>query len=480
MHTDLEFLSATEALKAFSAGTLTPPDLLEAVLAASERQQGPVNAATAIHADEARAQARESARRWREGTARALEGVPVIIKEETSVRGWRGTFGSLLHDDVGEEDAPIVERLRAAGAVFHFQATTPEFCCLGHTWSKRWGVTRNPWNLAMSCGGSSGGSGAALAAGCGPLATGSDMAGSIRIPAALCGLYGFKPPFGRVAPSPGDELFAFAVEGPMARSFDDLLLMQRVLAGPHPSSYLALPDAPLPTQWGDSLRGVRIAYSPALGAPRIERDILANMERSLHALEARGAEIVPVDIAWDHSEVSEALMEGILALYYEEALEQIPPSDRARLCSYNQAMIEKYLGKPNSLEKAATLAARLHRDLVDKVWGRGCHALVCAATLRADYTADQDPATQPTIDVEGQPVDAFLGWALTPAFNLLSRYPVMAVPTGLAAASGVPTSMQIVGAPHDDATVFRIAHHHDAAGSSPLFRRQFPRRETMA
>jgi Asp-tRNA(Asn)/Glu-tRNA(Gln) amidotransferase A subunit family amidase len=266
----------------------------------------------------------------------------------------------------------------------------------------------------------------------------------------------------------------------MARSFDDLLLMQRVLAGPHPGSYLALPEAPLPTRWGESLHGVRIAYSPALGAPHIERDIVANMERSLHALEARGAEIVPVDIAWDHAEVSEALLQGIMALYYEEALAQIPPADRERLCSYNQAMIEKYLGKPNSLEKAATLAAKLHQDLQAKAWGGGCHALVCATTLRADFPADQDPVAQPTIAVEGQAVDAFLGWALTPAFNLLSRYPVMAVPTGLAAATGVPTSMQIVGAPYDDATVFRIAHHHDAAGSSALFRRQFPRREAMA
>ena len=138
-----------------------------------------------------------------------------------------------MADNLLEHNTPVVDLLERAGAIFHCQTTVPEFYFIGQTWSKLWGVTRNPWNLDKTVGGSSGGSGAALAAGMTTLATGSDMGGSIRIPSAFNGVYGFKPPHGRVPLTPGGEVMPQGTSGPMARSFADLVLMQNAMTGPH-------------------------------------------------------------------------------------------------------------------------------------------------------------------------------------------------------------------------------------------------------
>jgi len=467
------YLSASELLTRFRAGSLDPADYLETLLATAQRQQATVNCAAGIFADEARERARESGRRWREGRARALEGVPVIIKEETAVKGWPRPLASLVFKDkVAAENHPIVDKLLEAGAIPYFQATNPEFCVLGHTWSKLYGVTGNPWSLAHSCGGSSGGSGAALAAGVAPLATGSDMAGSIRIPSSLCGVYGYKPPFGRLACTPTDEYFAQAVEGPMARSFDDLVLMQNVLAGPHPNSYTTLPFTPLPTEYGD-LQGMRIAYSPALGHAALAPDVQRNLLRALEGLRGRGAVVEEVDIRWDLEQINKVLLDGLRAIFVDEFMNDIPDADADKLCSYVRHLRDQAKDAPVSIMPSALLAQQLHREMQAKVWGRGYAAFICATLVSTQLPADQDPVAQAMLELDGQPVEAYLGWCLTPAFNLLNRYPVLAAPTGLSDI-GVPTGMQIVANAYDDETVFRVAANHARAGSSRLFVDQFP------
>jgi Asp-tRNA(Asn)/Glu-tRNA(Gln) amidotransferase A subunit family amidase len=292
MNPTLCYMSASEALRRFRANTLSPVTLMEAVLEAATEQQATVNAATAIFAEQARAQARLAEQRYRDGTARPLEGIPVVVKEETAVAGWPTTVGSLVLNEVPDENHPIIDKLVAAGAILHMQATNPEFCCLGQTWSHRWGVTRNPWNLRYTCAGSSGGSAAAVAAGAAPLATGSDMGGSTRLPAAFQGLYGYKPPFGRLASGPGEELFAFAAEGPLARTFEDMVLMQNIISGPHPASYNALPYQVMPSEY-DDLSGWKIAYHPTLGSPAVCPDVKRNLEQALEGLRGRGAIVLP-------------------------------------------------------------------------------------------------------------------------------------------------------------------------------------------
>ena len=472
MNDDPCYRSAGESIRAFRTGECSPVDLMRAVLDRAERLAPALNATTAIHADAALAAARAAEARYRAGTARPLEGIPVAIKEETSVAGWRKTIGSFLWDEVPTAHHPMVDKLIAAGAIPHLQTTVPEFCLIGQTLSRRFGVTRNPWNPAITPGGSSGGSGAALAAGMAPLATGSDMAGSIRIPAAMCGVYGFKPPFGRLASAPGEELFAFAVEGPMARTVLDLARMQNVIAGPHPSTYSGMPYVPLPEDPAP-IAGVRLGLSFTTGHITLCPDTRRNLERACAALERAGAVIEPVDLVWDGGALAEALIEAIFGIFLDEYLAKLPAERLGEGTPYLRWLMERHCGKRNSITRAAALALELHQELECKLWGRGISALICPTVFTTDIAADLDLARVRQVAIGDTRVDSYLGWVGTPPFNLLSRYPALAAPTGLAA-NGVPTSLQIVGPAFDDAITFRIAHHFARVTDAGLYQRHFP------
>lgn len=197
------YAPVVELIAAFKAGRLSPVDLLQAQIKRIEEYNPLINAITYKHFDEAMAEAKELEERYKKGTQRPLEGITVAFKDESERVGWRVTMGSLAYKDAppAEENSAIIDALEAAGAVLHVQTTVPEFYLSASASTYAWGTTRNPWNLDYSPGGSSSGSGASLAAGFATLATGSDMGGSIRVPASQCGLYGFKAPFGRVATS---------------------------------------------------------------------------------------------------------------------------------------------------------------------------------------------------------------------------------------------------------------------------------------
>ena len=200
MSNPLHYLSATEALKQFQSRELSPVELMQAVIDRAEIWEPHINAFSHRFFDEAMDEAKAAEARYARGEPKGvLDGIPLGMKDEVEVKGQPVTEGSLLYKDrIGEKDAVLVSRLRDAGAIFHARTTCPEFCTLFNTQTRLFGVTRNPWNLDVTPGGSSGGSGAALAAGTATLATGSDIGGSIRFPASQCGLVGFKPPFGRV------------------------------------------------------------------------------------------------------------------------------------------------------------------------------------------------------------------------------------------------------------------------------------------
>ena len=472
MNSRYSYLSATEALRCFRAGEVSPVDAMRALLERAARLSATVNATTAIHRESALAAAHAAQARYRDGVARPLEGLPVAIKEEMSVAGWRKTVGSLLLDEVPTTHHPMVDKLVAAGAIPHIQTTVPEFCLIGQTLSRRFGVTRNPWNLAMTPGGSSGGSGAALAAGLAPLATGSDMGGSIRIPAALCGVYGFKPPFGRLATVPGEELFTFAVDGPMARTFDDLVLMQNAVAGPHPASYTGMPFQPLPATF-PSVSGLSIGVAFTTGNGGLCPDTRRNIERACTALELQGATIEPIQLDWDSNQIGSDLIEAIFGLFFEEYLSELPEAALPDGTAYLHWLMDRHRGRRNSILKGARLALALHQELDRKLWSRGLAALVCPTVFTTAIRADLDLTTERSVDIEGRPADSYLGWVGTPPFNLVSRYPVIAAPTGLAG-NGMPTSMQIVGPPFGDEMVFRIAAAHARGPGSELYTSVFP------
>ncbi len=194
----------------------------------------------------------------------------MAVKEEARIAGQRNTLGSLpLRDEVAEKTAAFVQRIIDAGGIVHARTTTPEFSCAPVTWTKLWGVTRNPWNTQYSPGGSSGGSAAALAAGTTTLATGSDIGGSIRIPASFCGVVGFKPPYGRVPEVATFNLDHYCHEGPLARTVADCALLENVIAGPHPSRRrIAPPEAGDPRPSSSRSPGCGSRSQPDLGCYR--------------------------------------------------------------------------------------------------------------------------------------------------------------------------------------------------------------------
>ena len=212
-----------------------------------------------------------------DGRLRPLEGLPVAIKDEAYIKGERMTNGSLIYkDNVSAETNPSIDRVLRAGAIMHARTATPEFSCAPCTHSRLWGVTRTPWNSRYSCGGSSGGSGASLAAGTSALASGSDIGGSIRIPASMCGVVGFKPPFGRNPDSPPFNLDQYNHVGPMARTVADCAIFQNVMCGPHPEDIATVrPKLRIPANLGD-IRGWRIALCVNPAQYDIEPDVAKN------------------------------------------------------------------------------------------------------------------------------------------------------------------------------------------------------------
>ncbi|MCB2121103.1 MAG: amidase, partial [Rhodobacteraceae bacterium] len=297
---ELCYMPATEALARFRDKSLSPVELMAAVIARAEQTEPKLNAITYRHFDEAMDSARKAEARYAKGgRTRALEGLPVAIKDESYIKGKPTSNGSLiLKDHVADHTSPVNERILRAGAIVHARTATPEFSCAGYCWSRLWGVTRNPWNTDFTPGGSSGGSGAVLAAGSTTLATGSDIGGSIRIPASLTGTVGYKPPYGRNPEEPPFNLDFYCHNGPMARTVRDTILMQNVMAGPHPRDISTLrPRLRLPSEM-KPIKGWKIAYSMDLGLFEVDSEVQANTLAALDVFRSLGATVEEVDLGW--------------------------------------------------------------------------------------------------------------------------------------------------------------------------------------
>ena len=455
--TGLSYLPAAEAQALFLTRQLSLLEVLDAQIAQIETHNPSVNAITFTHFDEARAAAREAERRYRQGDARPLEGITVGVKDDQLMRGKITTYGSVLFQDYrATENSPMIDKLTQAGAIFPIQTTVPEMMFHAATWSNLWGVTRNPWNLTYTPGGSSGGSAAALAGGFCTLATGSDMGGSIRIPASLCGLYGFKPPFGRVAPAPDGYDLVAAAEGPLARTFVDMAMMQDVITGPHPRSFLALrPKLEYPLTY-PSIEGWALAYDPEfMGAA--DSEYRRNTDAAVRRFADLGAEVREVHLPWDSDDVADVLIEGgLLATSFGAGVTALLAAGDL-LTPYVRATAER--GQNVDVQAASgrflsTMQA-MYLDLRRLVFDTGCRALLVPTLRTTAVAADNDPATD-TYRLNGQDVPG-RGWFVTTAFNILNRCPVVNVPTGLDASTGVPAGLQIVADAYEDLDAFQVA-----------------------
>ncbi len=453
---DLHYLPAVEALARFRQRTLSPVELAHAVIARAEATDPAVNALPVRFFDELLAGARAAERRYAGSGARPrpLEGLPVAVKEETAVAGQPWTQGSLLYRDaVADHTAVVVERIMRAGGIVHARSAAPEFSCAPFTHSRLWGVTRNPWNLDYSSGGSSGGAAASLAAGSATLATGSDIGGSIRIPASFCGVVGFKPPYGRVPEEPPFNLDHWCHEGPLARTVADCALLQNVIAGPHASDVASLrPKLRIPAE----LRGIegwRVAYSPDLGGFPVDEDVARNTREALDVLREAGARVEEIDLGWDYREILEAARIHFGAIFAPVVAEAVR-EHRDELTAYTVAFADASAAvAKEDIVRGLELEGRVYERL-GRVLERH-RLLVCPTYSVPALVAGEDYVERNPL-VNGVEVASLYDTLMTVPFNLCSRCPVITVPSGLAR-TGVPTGFSIVGRTYDDVSVFRAA-----------------------
>ncbi len=457
---DLNYLSATDALAKFRSKELSPVELLQAVIARAQVVEPAINAFAESRFDEALQAAKEAEARYagRAEPLGPLDGLPVAVKEEAPIAGQRNTLGSLpLKDNVATETAAFVQRILDAGGIVHARTATPEFSSAPVTWTKLWGVTRNPWNTAFSPGGSSGGSGASLAAGSTTLATGSDIGGSIRIPSSFSGVVGFKPPYGRVPEVAPFNLDHYCHEGPMARTVADCALLENVIAGPHPSDVVSLrPKLEIPAKL-EGIEGMRIALSVDLGCYRVDDDVAANTLAAADRLRDAGATVHEVTLPWDLETIARTV-DIHFGMIFGASMKEIDDLHHDQLTPYVQRLVaaSEKISKDDfyaGLLLEAEFYAPLGQILDDH------DALICPTFAVPALPADYD--TGDTVEVNGTPVARWFDVMMTVPFNIASRCPVMSIPSGLSK-DGVPTGLAVVGKTYDDVTAFRVAAAHEA------------------
>jgi aspartyl-tRNA(Asn)/glutamyl-tRNA(Gln) amidotransferase subunit A len=445
---DLHYMSATEAIKQFKARKLSPVELVQAVIDRAAAVEPTINAFAQTFFDEALTQAKAAEARYagNRKAPRALEGLLVAVKEEAPITGHKNTLGSLaLRDVIADHTAVFVQRILDAGGIVHARTTTPEFACAPVTWSKLWGVTRNPWNTAFSPGGSSGGSAASLAAGSTMLATGSDIGGSIRMPASMSGVVGFKPPYGRVPETEIFNLDHYCHEGPLARTVSDVALLENVIAGPDPSDVVSIrPKLVIPDHL-ESIKGLRVALSTNLNCYDVDEEVLANTHAAADRLRDAGATVEEAWLPWELESINSATRIHF-GMVFGPSLQELYDKHGDEFTSYARAFVEECAGvAKEEFVKGLALEAQIYQplgELLDKF-----DALICPTFAVPALPAEWDA---PNV----------LDTLMTVPFNIASRCPVISVPSGRSR-DGVPTGLSVVGKTYDDVTVFRVAFAHE-------------------
>ncbi|HEX8168694.1 MAG TPA: amidase [Beijerinckiaceae bacterium] len=438
-------LTAAALLEAYRAKRLSPVEAMRAVLARVERCEPKLKALYALDPERALAGAQASEERWARGKALPLDGVPATIKENIATKGTPVPLGTAARAlDPAPEDAPPAARLREAGAIVFAKTTMPDYGMLSSGLSSFHPLTRNPWDLAKNPGGSSSGAGAAAAAGYGPLHVGTDIGGSIRLPAGWCGVFGLKPSLGRV---PIDPPYWGRVAGPMTRTVTDAALMMRELSRPDDRDVMSLPPADVPwLDLGLDLEGLRIGLllDVGLGLP-VEPEVKAAVAAAAERFAGRGAVVEPMGPF-----LTREMLAGLDRFWRQRAWADIgalPPDRRAKVLPYIREWAEGgsrltgaevYEGMSQMLVmKTAAVAACRPFDFV-------LAPVAPVAAFPAEMASPLDDPARP-----------FEHIAFTVPFNF-SEQPAASVNAGYTAA-GLPIGLQIVGRRFDDIGVLRMA-----------------------
>ena len=457
MTEDLTELSAAGLSRLYRKGKASPVEAMKAVLKRTERVNPDINAFCRVDAKLALRLARASARRWQKGEPLSpLDGVPVSIKELVRVKGWPASMGSKLTDKTPvDADAPAVARLREAGAIVFAQSTSSEYGHKGVTDSPLNGITRNPWKGDRTPGGSSGGAGAAVAAGLGPIAIGTDGGGSVRIPSSFTGLIGLKATFGRVPAWPPSLTGDLSNTGPMARTALDCALMMDVISRPDPRDAYALPptEGRYAKRIDGKLKKLKVGFVLRFGDHPLDIEVAALVTKAARAFEGLGCKVEEVEAPFPYADANRAFVTHWLT-GLQRLLQLFPESRHGEF-------------DPNLLANAKAGLRYTVQDLVNAQVTR--RELAVAWTLFFDK---YDLMLSPTVAVqpfevgkampdgpEGKANPLWLPY--TPQFNL-SRHPAASVPCGLSR-QGLPVGLQIAAGHYKDALVLRAAARYSEA-----------------
>ena len=462
MKNELYKLSALDLLSMYQSRETNPLEVSLEIIKQLENKNSQFNAFVCFDKEKILQQAKLSSDRWSSGKVKGiLDGVPISIKDLLVTKDYPTRRGSFIESlpITSDKDAPVVKKILEQGGIVLGKTTTPEFCLLGTTWSDLHGITSNPWNEKYTPGGSSGGSGVSLATGSSVIATGTDIGGSIRIPASACGIFGYKPPYGRNPEVPYMNLDYYSHSGPMARSTGDIILMQALTAGIHNQDIASLKLAE-PFDYNLNLKGLKIAWSSEFCGFEIEDDIINNLNNALKVLSDLGAVIEKVDLDLS-AEVLDAT-EIYLNSVWGTALANEVLGKEDLITSYSRKYLEHSKERTlNDFIKSNKIAWETYAKfgpMIDKF-----DVFICPTNAVTGIPANHG---YPNLDYEfngklrSTKEDGDETMWLTTPFNMMSRLPVMSAPTGFAS-NNIPTGMQIVGKPYDDNSVFKVSFAYE-------------------
>jgi aspartyl-tRNA(Asn)/glutamyl-tRNA(Gln) amidotransferase subunit A len=451
MTTVLHNLTAQQLSDAYRAKTLSPVEVTRAVLERIETWEPQINAMYIINAEKAITQAVASETRWREGRPLSpLDGVPITIKDIIATRGVPVPLGTAAADFTpATEDQPPAARVREAGCVILGKTTMPDFGMLASGVSSLHGITRNPWNTRRNTAGSSSGAGAAIAAGYGPLALGTDIGGSVRLPAAYTGIFALKPSLGRIPIYPP---YLGRVTGPMTRTVTDAAMLMNVLTKPDPRDFMALPyeSRNWPASLAGDVRGLKLGLLMEIGAgitpqPAVRRAV----EIAAKAFENAGAIVEPVAPF-----VTNEMLDG-LDLFFQSRLlveiERLPQDRQAKVLPFILAWCRRAEGRTAADAMRALGQIMLMREKAVAAI-QGHDFLISPTSPITAYSVDEPtPGSNPA-----HPFDHIV---FTAPFNM-SEQPAASICCGYDE-DGLPIGLQIVGARFDDVGVLMLSHAYE-------------------
>ena len=460
MHdTSICFLTAAEIAKKIRKGEISAVQTMEAHLAQIERINPQVNAIVTFIQELALEEARKAdEKQAKGGNIGPLHGLPIAHKDLVPTKGIRTTFGSLVFQDfIPEEDALLVERLREGGAIMLGKTNTPEFGAGSQTFNQVFGVTRNPYDLSKTCGGSSGGAAVSVACRMLPIADGSDLGGSLRNPTNYCNVVGFRPSVGRVPSWPNESGWnSFAVDGPIARTVEDSALMLSVLAGPDSRSPICLPESGsiFLKSLERNLKGVKIDWSPDLGGLPVDSRVTETLEAQRHVFEDLGC--VVEEGFPDFSDADE-IFKTFRAWFYELKLASLLPEHGEKIKETVIWNIESgmKLSGPELGRAEVKRTALFHRV---REFMQDYDFLALPVSQVPPFPVEQEYVSE----INGLQMGTYLDWMRSCYFISVTGQPAISVPCGFTA-EGLPVGLQLVGRPQDDLGVLQLANAFEKA-----------------